>query len=158
MCSTVNESPLRAGGGNGTLLFPGSDAVDFNEARDGFRGGSGGAFTLDGFGGEKWMRASSPLNDACVGVFLKPFERGGEPSSRTQSFRSILKSMSDDLRPRLGGDGDGDSLGGVEGITRGDKGACSERGPDSDSKALIRDCSEVAGMEEVNYITSFCLS
>jgi hypothetical protein len=152
VCSTVNESPLRVGGGStGLSFFTGSDAedaLDFNDVSDGFRGGKGGAFTLDDLGGEKWIRASSPLNEACVGVFLKPFERGGDPSSSTHSFRSILKSMSDDLRPRFGGDGDGETFGGVEGITRGDKGVCSwtARGPESDSKALIRDCSELAGI------------
>lgn len=57
VCSTVNESPRRVGGGStGLSFFTGSDAedeTDFNDVSDGFRGGNGGAFTLEGFGGEK---------------------------------------------------------------------------------------------------------
>lgn len=96
---------------------------------EGFRGGKGGALTDLVLGGDSRLMSGAvePARlfhalDVAVSAFPfvnLPFWRGvkaGGPSSTTQSFKSI----SDDFRPRFGGDGDGDldemDCGGVNGV------------------------------------------
>lgn len=119
-CSAVRESVRRGWG---------ADASGFSVVYDGLRGGSCGGscgFVLSaaaspaglglgfGLGGDSKLMRGGTIADwplgaktCCVGVLdesAKPFRSGTGPSSTTQSLRSI----SDVLRPRLGGDGDGD--------------------------------------------------
>lgn len=106
--------------------------ADLRDEYDGFLGGKGGAARV--FGGEsRLMSGGGSLltmeSETCLGVGLTLCPSGGGlratggfclgtygsgPSSTTQS----LRSMSDVLRPRLGGEGDGEGgmdLRGVEG-------------------------------------------
>lgn len=116
-CSTLRESE-RAGGRRPLLL-----AV-FIEAYDGLRGGRGGTLTdliaggdsrlISGVGELELIRPfhafvfrTLPLLVTCLPFVCLPSWRRGcanVPSSTTQSFKSIK----DDLRPRFGGDGDGE--------------------------------------------------
>lgn len=117
-CSTVNESVRREMEGA---------AADLRVVYEGLRGGScggscGAALSAVvrlvglglgcGLGGESKLMSGVPLGERAVvkpcwvGVFesARPFADGWGPSSTTQS----LRSMRDVLRPRLGGEGDGD--------------------------------------------------
>lgn len=158
MCSTVSESE-RPGGRRVALLseiaeleIEGEESVDVYE---GLRGGRGGR----DFGGDSKLmsgaedigaeRVTEGLWATCGGVLLrsgKPFRclllwcetPDGAlfgPSSTIQSFRSINEV----LRPRFGGDGDGDLLkdfGGVNGAIGWNE---SEVGEIGDSRRLVLD-------------------
>ena len=99
--------------------------MDLRDECDDFRGGNGGAGRVLG-GESRLMRGGEGLltkeSETCLGVGLGASGGGGlrtiggfclgtygsGPSSTTQSFRS----MSEVLRPRFGGDGDGE--GGID--------------------------------------------
>lgn len=176
-------------------MFDANDVeeTDLREVKEDFRGGRGGALVPEvgdifpfGLGGDsKFMSGamSCPfaLDPSCVGIvsltspFLaalccaKPFGRGGDgPSSTIQSLRSIR----DVLRPKLGGEGDGDAgtdcfdvKGGERGVpsiwpliccflASGDKGAAVV----IDSNAAIRDCKAVEGILKTAWTTSRLVS
>ena len=119
-CSAARESVRRGWA---------ADASGFKDVYDGLRGGSWGGCcgfifsAVDnpaglglgfGLGGDSKLIRGGPLEDwpwaaktCCVGVLdesANPFRGGTGPSSTTQSLRSI----SEVLRPRLGGEGEGD--------------------------------------------------
>lgn len=137
VCSTVSESE-RLGG---------ADWSPLREMKDRFLGGKGGA-DLD-FGGAN----SRLINGAACSDTSVRRDGGGRrfgPSSIIQS----LRSTSDVLRPRLGGDGDGECEYVLYGTIVDNVFAVGESGSSrifrgserNDSKACIRDCIAVDGM------------
>lgn len=112
MCSTVSESE-RPGGRRVALLSEMEVILETKESvevYEGLRGGSGGR----DFGGDSKLMSGVEDKRATVGLLasLRCLALDGGPSSTIQSFRSINEV----LRPRFGGEGDGDLLKDFKGV------------------------------------------